>query len=239
MNYVFREKFALPNLDTHVREGTAEPVSIQNYFGTMLDQSMTWKTAERIRNDWGGTFCLKGVMSVGDARRAVEIGADAIMISNHGGRQLDGSRAPFDQLREIVDAVGGEIEIICDGGVKRGTQIRDHAFRQAVARCRPVQCQNGDTADVLAQLWPGAREAAIVHLFETGAVGRLQKPAEVWKDYAANVRGADLQLFLDLGQIQAPPAPDLTARGLYSADTLAPGELNTMSMPLKSNFARS
>ena len=123
MNYVFREKFALPNLDTHVRAGTAEAVSIQQYFGTMLDQAMTWQTAEQIRNDWGGTFCLKGVMSVADARRAVEIGADAIMISNHGGRQLDGARAPFDQLREIVDAVGGEIEIICDGGVRRGTHV--------------------------------------------------------------------------------------------------------------------
>jgi L-lactate dehydrogenase (cytochrome) len=123
MNYVFREKFALPNLDTHVSEGTDKAVSIQEYFGTMLDQSMTWQTAEQIRKDWGGTFCLKGVMSAGDARRAVEIGADAIMISNHGGRQLDGSRAPFDQLREIVDAVGGEIEIICDGGVRRGTHV--------------------------------------------------------------------------------------------------------------------
>ena len=123
MNYVFREKFALPNLDSHVCEGTSKAVSIQEYFGTMLDQSMTWKTAEQIRKDWGGTFCLKGVMSAGDARRAVEIGADAIMISNHGGRQLDGSRAPFDQLREIVDAVGGEIEIICDGGVRRGTHV--------------------------------------------------------------------------------------------------------------------
>jgi L-lactate dehydrogenase (cytochrome) len=123
MNYLFREKFALPNLDTHVREGTAEPVSIQEYFGTMLDQSMNWNTAELIRKDWGGTFCLKGVMSAADARRAVDIGADAIMISNHGGRQLDGGRAPFDQLCEIVDAVGGEIEIICDGGVKRGTHV--------------------------------------------------------------------------------------------------------------------
>ncbi len=123
MNYVFREKFALPNLDTHVSQGTSEPISIQGYFETMLDQSMNWKTAEKIRSDWGGTFCLKGVMSAADARRAVDIGADAIMLSNHGGRQLDGSRAPFDQLREIVDAVGGEIEIICDGGVRRGTHV--------------------------------------------------------------------------------------------------------------------
>ena len=62
-------------------------------------------------------------MSVGDARRAVAIGADAIMVSNHGGRQLDGSRAPFDQIAEIADAVGGQIEIICDGGVRRGTHV--------------------------------------------------------------------------------------------------------------------
>ena len=123
MDYVFREKFRLPNLDTHVNEGTGKPVSIAEYFNTMLDTSMDWDTAARIRQDWGGTFCLKGVMSAADARRAVEIGADAIMISNHGGRQLDGSRAPFDQLREIVDAVGGEIEIICDGGVRRGTHV--------------------------------------------------------------------------------------------------------------------
>ena len=123
VDYVFREKFGLPNLDGHVSEGTGKAVSIAEYFNTMLDTSMDWDTAARIRQDWGGTFCLKGVMSAGDARRAVEIGADAIMISNHGGRQLDGSRAPFDQLAEIVDAVGGEIEIICDGGVRRGTHV--------------------------------------------------------------------------------------------------------------------
>ncbi|MBU6268300.1 MAG: alpha-hydroxy-acid oxidizing protein [Sphingomonadales bacterium] len=123
LDYVFREKFALPNLDTHVAEGTGEAVSIAGYFNTMLDTSMTWQTAEQIRNDWGGTFALKGVMSVADARRAVEIGADAIMVSNHGGRQLDGSRSPFDALPEIVDAVGGKIEIICDGGVRRGTHV--------------------------------------------------------------------------------------------------------------------
>ena len=123
LDYALREKFALPNLDTHVAEGSGEAVSIASYFNTMLDTSMDWSTAAKIREQWGGTFCLKGVMSAADARRAVEIGADAIMISNHGGRQLDGSRAPFDQLAEIVDAVGGEIEVICDGGVRRGTHV--------------------------------------------------------------------------------------------------------------------
>jgi L-lactate dehydrogenase (cytochrome) len=123
LGYLLHEKFRLPQLDDHVSEGTGKAMSIQGYFSEMLDPSMDWKTAAKIREDWGGTFCLKGVMSVADARRAVEIGADAIMISNHGGRQLDGSRAPFDAVTEIVDAVGGQIEIICDGGVRRGTHV--------------------------------------------------------------------------------------------------------------------
>ena len=123
LDYVFREKLRLANLDSHVREGTGKAVSIAEYVNTMLDPAMDWDAAARIRQDWGATFCLKGVMSVADARRAVEIGADAIMVSNHGGRQLDGSRAPFDQLAEIVDAVGGEIEVILDGGVRRGTHV--------------------------------------------------------------------------------------------------------------------
>jgi len=123
LEYLFREPFALPNLQTHVSQGTKVATSIGDYFSTMLDQSMDWRAAERIRSDWGGAFCLKGVMSAEDARRAVDIGATAIMVSNHGGRQLDGSRAPFDQLAEIVDAVGDRIEVICDGGIRRGTHV--------------------------------------------------------------------------------------------------------------------
>lgn len=123
LDYVFRERFSLPNLDTHVAEGSKVALSVADYFNTMLDQSMDWKAAEAIRAEWGGQFCLKGVMSVADARRAVDIGATAIMVSNHGGRQLDGSRAPFDQLAEIVDAVGDRIDVICDGGVRRGSHV--------------------------------------------------------------------------------------------------------------------
>jgi L-lactate dehydrogenase (cytochrome) len=133
LDYLLREKFRLPNLDSHVSEGSSEAVSIADYFNTMLDTSMDWDTAAKIRQDWGGKFVLKGVMSAGDARKAVDIGADGIMISNHGGRQLDGSRAPFDQLPEIVDAVGGEIEIICDGGVRRGTHAMKAICAGAVA----------------------------------------------------------------------------------------------------------
>ena len=123
LNYLFRDKFELSNLKDYVAEGSNLSISISDYFSTMLDQSMDWKAAEGVRKQWGGEFCLKGVMSVEDARRAVDIGATAIMVSNHGGRQLDGSRAPFDQLGEIVDAVGDDLEVICDGGIKRGTHV--------------------------------------------------------------------------------------------------------------------
>ena len=123
LNYLVRKKFDLPFLSDYVGEGTKFAVSVSDYFSTMLDQSMSWKNAEEIRKYWNGPFCLKGIMSVEDAKKAVKIGASAIMISNHGGRQLDGSRSPFDQLKEILDAVGGKIEIICDGGIRRGTHI--------------------------------------------------------------------------------------------------------------------
>ena len=93
------------------------------YINEQYDPAMSWSDAEYVIKKWGGPFALKGVMSVEDAKRAVDIGASAIMLSNHGGRQLDGSRAPFDQLPAIADAVGGKIEIILDGGVRRGTHV--------------------------------------------------------------------------------------------------------------------
>ena len=123
LDYLFREKFSLPNLEAHVKNGTDVATSVADYFSDYLDQSMDWKAADKLREDWGGKFCLKGIMSVGDARRAAEIGVDAIYVSNHGGRQLDGSRSPFDQLSEIVDAVGDKVEVILDGGVRRGTHV--------------------------------------------------------------------------------------------------------------------
>ena len=122
-NYFTHEAYELSQLKDYVSEGTKVAVSIAEYFNTMLDQSMSWKDAEQINAYWGRPFALKGVMSVDDARRAVDIGATAIIVSNHGGRQLDGSRAPFDQLAEIIDAVGDRIEVICDGGIRRGTHI--------------------------------------------------------------------------------------------------------------------
>ncbi|WP_339690893.1 alpha-hydroxy acid oxidase [uncultured Parasphingorhabdus sp.] len=123
LNYMFRDKFELSNLKDHVSEGSSVPNSVADYFTNMLDQSLDWKMAEEIAKDWDGEFCLKGIMSVADAKRAVDIGATAIMVSNHGGRQLDGSRAPFDQLAEICDAVGDKLDVICDGGITRGSHV--------------------------------------------------------------------------------------------------------------------
>jgi L-lactate dehydrogenase (cytochrome) len=122
-NYFTHEKFELSQLKDYIKEGSNLAISVGDYFSSMLDQNMNWSDAEKLRSQWGGHFCLKGIMSVDDAKKAVDIGASAIMISNHGGRQLDGSRAPFDQLKEIVDAVGDKIEIICDGGIRRGTHV--------------------------------------------------------------------------------------------------------------------
>jgi L-lactate dehydrogenase (cytochrome) len=98
-------------------------MSISRYFTDMLDPAMTWDDVAAMVQEWGGQFCLKGVMSVEDARRAADIGCTGIVLSNHGGRQLDGSRSAFDQLAEIVDAVGDRIDVMMDGGVQRGTHV--------------------------------------------------------------------------------------------------------------------
>jgi L-lactate dehydrogenase (cytochrome) len=122
INYALHERFRLPQLEGHVDMGRGT-MSIQRYFTEMLDPAMTWDDVAEMVRVWGGKFCLKGIMSVEDARRAVDIGCSGIILSNHGGRQLDGSRAAFDQLAEIVDAVGDRIDVMMDGGVQRGTHV--------------------------------------------------------------------------------------------------------------------
>ncbi len=123
INYLTKGKFELPHLQDYVKEGTNKAISIGNYFSTMLDQDMSWKDAEKLCSDWGGHFALKGILSVEDAKRAVDIGCTGIVVSNHGGRQLDGARSPFDQLADIVEAVGDRVDVICEGGIQRGTHM--------------------------------------------------------------------------------------------------------------------
>ncbi|ESX81094.1 alpha-hydroxy-acid oxidizing protein [Mesorhizobium sp. M0915] len=122
IDYLTHDKFSLPQLDGHIDLGGGA-LSISRYFTEILDPSLDWKDVEDMVRFWNGQFCLKGIMSVADASKAVDIGCTGIVLSNHGGRQLDGSRSPFDQLSEIVDAVGDKIDVIIDSGVQRGTHV--------------------------------------------------------------------------------------------------------------------
>ena len=122
LNYITHERFALPQLDKHVDMGGGA-LSISRYFTEMLDPARAWGDVSDRVQEWGGQFCLKGVMSVADAQQAATIGCTGIVLSNHGGRQLDGSRSAFDQLAEVVDAVGDRIDVIMDGGIQRGTHV--------------------------------------------------------------------------------------------------------------------
>ena len=123
LNYLFRKKFELSNIIHTTDKGSKIDQSVMNYMNEQFETKMNWSDAEYCVKKWGGPFALKGVMSVEDAKKAIDIGCTAIIISNHGGRQLDGSRTPFDHLAEIVDAVGDKIEVILDGGVRRGTHV--------------------------------------------------------------------------------------------------------------------
>jgi L-lactate dehydrogenase (cytochrome) len=121
--YLINKKFELANIKHKTDKGTNIAKSVIDYINEQYDPKMNWKDAEYCIKRWNGPFALKGVMSVEDAKRAIDIGCTAIMISNHGGRQLDGSRSPFDQVKAISDAVGDKLEIILDGGIRRGTHV--------------------------------------------------------------------------------------------------------------------
>src|SRR5262245_59584580 len=118
---VYCSRTALQRLFHHQGERAVAAAAAK--YGTMLDPSMNWEDVAEMVRHWNGQFCLKGVMSPADAKHAAEIGCTGIVVSNHGGRQLDGSRASFDQLAEIVDAVGDRIDVFMDGGVQRGTHV--------------------------------------------------------------------------------------------------------------------
>jgi L-lactate dehydrogenase (cytochrome) len=88
-----------------------------------LDPSVTWKEVRELVERWQGRFAVKGILSPDDARRAADVGASAVIVSNHGGRQLDGAVAAIEALPDIVRAVGGRMEVILDGGIRRGAHI--------------------------------------------------------------------------------------------------------------------
>ena len=101
----------------------ASPVTLSDYVNSQFDPSLSWSDIDWLRSVWDGPVIVKGIQTVADALLAVEAGVDAIALSNHGGRQLDGAPAVFDLVAPVADAVGGRTEILCDGGVRRGSDI--------------------------------------------------------------------------------------------------------------------
>ena len=119
-------RFANVEGSDRVRGGPGDgstAVDLAAYMGSQFDHGLSWKDVEWLRSVWEGPVLVKGIQTVADAVLAVEHGVDAVILSNHGGRQLDGAPAPFDLVPEVVDAVGGRTEVICDGGVRRGSDI--------------------------------------------------------------------------------------------------------------------
>lgn len=97
--------------------------SIKEFIDNQFDRSLTWKDVEWLAGRWNGPLVVKGVQTVEDCRKAADSGATAVMLSNHGGRQLESAPAPVDCIAEVADALRDRLEIICDGGIRRGTHI--------------------------------------------------------------------------------------------------------------------
>lgn len=121
--YLTSPALQMANVAHHISEGSSEVSSLASYINGQFDRALNWSYAEKVIARWPGPFAIKGILSAADARRAADMGATAVIISNHGGRQLDGVPAPIEVLPEIADAVGDRVDIILDGGVRRGTHV--------------------------------------------------------------------------------------------------------------------
>ena len=122
-SFLSREPIRFANVVGRDVGDGASPVTLSDYIGTQFDPSLSWADVEWMRSVWDGPIVLKGIQTVEDARVAADAGVDAIVLSNHGGRQLDGAPATLGLVTPVADAVGGQTEIICDGGVRRGSDI--------------------------------------------------------------------------------------------------------------------
>ena len=116
-------KFDLANVSHRVDALASGPMSLFDYIGGQFDRSVGWRDVEWLAREWNGPLAIKGVMTPEDARRSIASGATGVMISNHGGRQLDGAPAPVDQIEAVREAVGDAPDVICDGGIRRGSDV--------------------------------------------------------------------------------------------------------------------
>lgn len=110
------------NIVGHAK-GVTDPSSISSWTAQAFDQALDWDRIAQLRKMWGGKIIVKGILDVEDARKAVNVGADAIIVSNHGGRQLDGALSSIRVLPDIVDAVGEQIEVHMDSGIRSGQDV--------------------------------------------------------------------------------------------------------------------
>ena len=110
------------NIHGHV-EGVADMSSLSSWTESQFDPRLSWDDVKRIQDRWGGTLILKGILDPEDAENAAKTGAEAIVVSNHGGRQLDGAMSSISALPAIVDAVGAKTEVLMDGGIRSGQDV--------------------------------------------------------------------------------------------------------------------
>jgi L-lactate dehydrogenase (cytochrome) len=120
---VVRKDMELVNITQSENAPKFTDMSVKDFIDSQFDRSLTWKDVEWLAGEWDGPLIIKGVQTVDDCRKAADSGATAVMLSNHGGRQLEGSPAPVDCIAAVADALRDRLEIICDGGIRRGTHI--------------------------------------------------------------------------------------------------------------------
>ena len=120
---VLRNDLEIVNVTKSGRPSEFSDMSVKDYIDSQFDRSLTWKDVEWLAAKWSGPLVVKGVQTVADCRNAANSGATAVMLSNHGGRQLESSPAPVDCIAAVADALHDKLEIICDGGVRRGTHV--------------------------------------------------------------------------------------------------------------------
>ena len=122
-SFVTSEPIRFANVVGRAVGDGASPVTLSDYINTQFDPALSWEFVVWLRSVWNGPIVLKGIQTVADARLAVQHGVDAIALSNHGGRQLDGAPAALRLVAPVTDAVQDQTEVICDGGVRRGSDI--------------------------------------------------------------------------------------------------------------------